>query len=113
MATTRTDLEELLGEIRRKLEDSERARIAEDRVPLLQLAELEIHLKFVVSERSDDKGGFDLKVVSLGQNLTLSKEEVQEIILRFHVPENRSRKGVIGARHYDEKSAAPDVSPLD
>ena len=53
---------------------------------LFQLSSMELELNFVVKSSSEVKGGFDLKIVSLGSKLAEAGEEVQKITVKFSTP---------------------------
>lgn len=99
MSTKKTiNLSELITAIRDELEEVEAARSVASREPIFGLETMDVAIKFVVSQDSKIKGGFDLKIVSLGSQLGERSENIQEVKLTYKVlPE---AVGELGTRAY-------------
>jgi hypothetical protein len=108
------NLKELVSAIRSELEQIDQARIMDEKPPLFQLTNLELELNFTVVENDSVKGGFDLKVISLGSDLGSSTQEVQKVILKFEVPAEARTSHVLGVRAHSSAPATltDDVAPL-
>jgi Trypsin-co-occurring domain 2 len=108
------NLTELVTAVRDQLEELDRARILAEKPPLFHLSRMELELAFTVVESDAIKGGFDLKVVSLGGQTSLRSEQIQRIKLSFEVPAEAIKAGVPGTRAHStsRRTASADVEPL-
>jgi len=66
-----SNLSDLIRHIRAELEKADRVRLAEHRKALFELSSMELELHFAVVTDNTAKGGFDLKVISAGGEMTL------------------------------------------
>lgn len=99
------NLAELITTIRDELEQLDKNRVAVGREALFRLSSLELELNFVVEENSAAKGGIDLKVVSLGADLGVRREQVQKVVLKYEVPTNN----LLGTYAYESSKELPDT----
>ena len=115
MRDGRPDLRSLISAIRTELEQADAAARAARKDTLFRLAGLELELNFIVKTTDTVKGGFDLKIVSLGSQIGASSEEVQKVRVRFDVAKGAFEQGVLGTRYSDEAGEGPraqSVVPL-
>ena len=102
MSEPTIDLSALIIAVRSELENADlQLRIAE-KPTLFRLSSIELELNFVVKTTDEVKGGFDLKIVSLGSKLADASETVQKVKVRFEVPHEVKRSETPGSRFYDE-----------
>jgi hypothetical protein len=93
------NLIELVSAIRDELEHLDKARTEAGRKALFHLSAMELELNFIVEENSSAKGGFDIKVVSLGGDVGIRTEQIQKAVLKFNVPS--SAMNVLGYQLYN------------
>lgn len=109
------DLATLIAAIRTDLERAEAARRQASVPPLFRMSEMELELNFVVTRTTTGKGGIDFKVLSLGGEREVAREQVQKISLKFAVDPEALKAGVLGSRFSGEGKAAKeatDVPPM-
>lgn len=108
------NLSQLVSVIREELEELDLARALADKPALFQLSKMDLELAFTVVEDDSVKGGFDLKVISLGGQTAVRSEQVQRVKLSFEVPTQAIELGVPGTRahHTSRSSSSTDVEPL-
>jgi len=105
-------LKELVQEIRRQLEELDSERIEEGADPLLLLETVSLELKFTVAESAAGKGGFDLKIVTVGSEKQDRTEAVQTVSIQYRVDPNYQGSGHRAhrsskARHQDDQGVEP------
>ena len=115
MAQPTLNLTDLIVAIRSELEDADLTLRAAGKPALFRLTGMELELNFTVTSADSVKGGFDLKIVSLGSKLDHANEEVQKIKIKFDVPRGTADE-VAGGR-FDQEPARPrtrdkSVQPL-
>jgi len=103
MSQLKLNLIELVSAIRDELEHLDKTRIEAGRQALFHLSAMELELNFVVEENTSAKGGFDIKVLSLGGDVGVRTEQVQKVVLKFNVPS--SATNVLGYSAYDRSNA--------
>jgi hypothetical protein len=103
------NLIELVSAIRDELEQLDKARTEAGRQALFHLSAMELELNFIVEENSSAKGGFDIKVVSLGGDVGIRTEQIQKAVLKFNVPP--SAKYVLGSQVYNFLKDKDKVPP--
>jgi hypothetical protein len=116
MSEPSLDLTTLISTVRSELERSDLSLRAAGKPALFVVDSLELELSFVVKENEALKGGFDLKIVSLGSTLGSGREEVQKIKIKFRVPPEVRETQPPGYRHYDTTAgglALERVEPLE
>lgn len=69
----------LIAHIRSELVKAETERRERGDDPLLELQQVEIEVNFLVETSDAVKGGFDLKVITLGSENQLRREDVQKV----------------------------------
>ena len=111
------DLSDLVFTVRNELEAADlRLRNAE-KPTLFRLASMELELNFVVKSSDEVKGGFDLKIISLGSKLADANEKVQKIKIKFEVPPEVKRSELPGSRFFgqgkEHASEAGPITPLE
>jgi hypothetical protein len=107
----RLNLVDLVTSIRDELEQADKARLVSGKAALFQLSGLELELNFVVSETAGAKGGFDIKVLSVGGDVSVRTEEVHKVKLTFEIPDEA--KTVLGARaRGSEAKPEFDITPV-
>ncbi len=106
-------LKELVQEIRRQLEDIDRERISADQDAMFELQGLELELKFTIETTESGSVGFDLKLLSFGDEDSGRLEAVQTIRISYGVPS--SYRGLGGRAHSSSRHRDQDstVRPLD
>ena len=112
MSDTRPDLSSLIAAVRTELEQADAAVRASHKTALFRLSGLELELNFVVKTSDSVKGGFDLKVVSLGSSLGSASEEVQRVKVKFDVDRNALQQQVLGTRFSDEDGVGPQPASI-
>jgi hypothetical protein len=103
------NLKELVLAIRDELEQLDQARIMAKKAPLFHLTNLELELNFTVVESDSTKGGFDLKVISFGDDSGTKTEEIQKITLKFQVPADAKSSPVLGGRAHGGAQVGSDT----
>lgn len=107
---------DLVARVRDELETLDVSREAAGRAALFSLDELELELQFTAVERTDGRGGVDLKVISLGGSKGVESTAVQKIRLRF-VPDKAARRaGRPGLRAHSsepDENDTEDTIPVD
>lgn len=106
MSDPALDLSALIIAVRSELENADIRLRTEDKPALFRLSSMELELNFVVKKTDEVKGGFDLKIVSLGSKIAEASEEVQKIKIKFDVPQEIKRAEVLGSRFFDEKPSS-------
>jgi len=108
------DLQSLIGAIRKGLEEVDSDLKSRSREALFDLESMELELKFVVSESDTLKGGFDLKVVSLGASSGIKSDTVQTVRLTYSLSKSAAAGLVPGARAHSASGTrgATDVKRL-
>jgi hypothetical protein len=109
MSQLKLNLMELVSAIRDELEQLDKARTEAGRKALFHLSAMELELNFVVEENTTAKGGFDIKVVSLGGDIGVRTEQVQKAVLKFNVPS--SAINVLGYQLYNTHNPSKDKLP--
>ena len=71
----------LIRQVQKELIESQRQRTAEGEPALFQVESLAIEAHFIVTESTQAKGGFDLKILTSGGQRTFAKEQVHKITL--------------------------------
>lgn len=116
MSEPTLDLSALILGVRKELEKADVQMRVAGKPTLFQLSSMELELHFVVKTSSEVKGGFDLKIVSLGSKLAEAGEEVQKVKVKFEVPPEAIKAQVTGSRFFDEGGAkgqrSKPVTPL-
>jgi hypothetical protein len=97
------NLAELVTAIRDELEQLDKKRNESGREALFRLSSLELELNFIVQESNSAKGGFDIKVVSLGADLGIRTEQIQKVVLKYEV----ATKNAVGLWAYVPPSQLP------
>jgi hypothetical protein len=111
------DLSTLILAVRSELENADLQLRSKAKPTLFLLSSMELEIHFVVKTTDEIKGGFDLKIVSLGSKLADSNETVQKIKVKWEVSEEAKSLKTLGVRHYDEdapvRGDARSVTPRD
>lgn len=81
----RLTISNLVTAVRNELDRIEVERELAGRKPLFRLAKMEINVQFVVTVDETIKGGFDLKVVSVGGEREAGSERTQSVTLTYEV----------------------------
>ncbi len=103
----------LILEVRKELEKADLQMRTAGKQALFQLSSMELELNFVVKTSSEVKGGFDLKIVSLGSKLAEAGEEVQKITVKFDASDEAIRSKLPGTRGFNEdKPRGRDPKPV-
>lgn len=76
-------LKDLIRQVHEELALSEQEREEEGLAPLFEVDGLDLEVHFVVREDESARGGIDLKVFSLGTELSGSSEQVHKITLHL------------------------------
>jgi hypothetical protein len=116
MSALKNDLVGIVSHVRDQLEELDRQRQDAGKEALFQLSALELEFHFAVIEDTSAKGGFDLKIVSLGGSTDLKAEEVQKVRIKFDVASEASTAGRLGTRAYptvSRRGGEKDVKPLE
>lgn len=100
-------LKQLIVQVRDSLESVDSERQAEGRAPLFELESLELEIKFTVNEGEATKGGFDIKVVSLGTENSVRSEEVQTLRLTYRVASHAAHSHLPGTRFHGDRASTP------
>jgi hypothetical protein len=95
MAQPKLNLEQLVTMIRDELERVDSAQQKAKRGALFRLSGLEVELSVVVEENTSAKGGFDIKVLSLGAETGVRTEQIQKILLKYDVPSDFKGLGAL------------------
>jgi hypothetical protein len=106
----------LIGVVRAELERAELDRRQRGALPLLQLNEFTLELKFVVSKSTSGSGGLDLHVLTLGGEKAVENEQVQKISLKFSLAEFALATAQPGTRFSADSERRPeavDVPPIE
>jgi hypothetical protein len=77
------DLSDILRKVHSELLRSESRRESQGVPSLFALTEFTLELNFVLKSESQNRGGFDLKVVTAGAESKYASEKVQKITLTF------------------------------
>jgi hypothetical protein len=105
----RLTISNLVAAVRDELDKIEAERQAAARKPLFRLSKMEINVQFVVTVDETVKGGFDLKVVSVGGEREASSERTQSVTLTYDVLQNfRGLTSIVAAMPPD-----PDAPKRD
>jgi len=72
---------ELIRQVQRELIDSQVQRESEGQSALFEVESLTVEVHFVASSSSTGKGGFDLKILTLGGEKAYKEEQVHKITL--------------------------------
>lgn len=72
---------ELIRQVQNELVESQSQREAEGKSAIFEVESLTIEVNFVVSASSTGKGGFDLKILTLGGEKMYKDEQVHKITL--------------------------------
>lgn len=109
-----TSLSELIEHVRNELVAADLKRQEEGRESLLELDQLQIEIHFVVTSTDKVKGGFDLKVLSLGGEDEYREEEVQTVRVTLKKATGESESGPAGSRFKKKRKGkkSDDVAPL-
>jgi hypothetical protein len=118
MSDSGLDLSNLIISVRTELENADMQLRNADKPTLFRLSSIELELHFVVKSADEVKGGFDLKIVSLGSKLAEASEEVQKIKVKFEVPQDVRKSEVMGSRFFSEESPSQkrrskSITPLE
>lgn len=76
-------IKDLIREVHEQLALSEQEREEDGLPPLFEIDRLDLEVNFVVKEDASARGGIDLKVFSLGTELTGGSERVHKITLHL------------------------------
>ena len=108
------DLYSLVTAIREQLETMDLERRGQGRAALLQLAEMELELNFVVRQKAGAEGKLDLKLVSFGGDTSVERENVQKIRLKFNLADAKTpdRALPVGARLHSSSAKAERQEPI-
>jgi len=108
------NMRDLLVAVRCNLEQAGEDLKRSGKEPLFQLETLELELKFVVEEATEIKGGFNVKIVSVGGAGSDKAQQTQTIRLKYQASKNaiaNAQPGVFG--HATTAVApTPEVSPI-
>jgi hypothetical protein len=74
---------ELIQQVKKELVEMEEKRVQTKEAPLFVVKEFELEVNFVVKENYNQKGDFDFKVVTVGNETDLGTEKTQKITLRM------------------------------
>jgi hypothetical protein len=114
------DLYSLVTAVREELETMDQERRAQGRQALLQLAEMELEINFVVTKRAGGKGKFQLKVFSIGTEIGadagIEHEKVQKIKLKFTLASTDREDIPLGARPHsvtEQSHRTREIEPLE
>ena len=80
------DIADLLFEIRSELIEAENRMKKAGRTALFVTKKLDLELSFVVEESVSGKGGFDIRIVTLGAEKDYSTAKIQKIRLQLETP---------------------------
>lgn len=72
---------DLIRQIQSELIESQRQREQEGLSALFEVESLTVEAQFIATDSSKEKGGFDLKILTLGGESTYSSEQVHKITL--------------------------------
>jgi hypothetical protein len=107
---------EFVSALRDELETLDNKRRDRGKDALLVLESVTVEVSFVVTDSDRVDGGFDLKIVKLGAEKSVSAEQVHKLSLEMKVSE-RARAGAIpGARYHASAKGqvnTEDVVPLE
>lgn len=112
------DLDSLVTAVRDELEAIDRQRRERGQQALLQLAEMELEINFVVTRRVGTEGKIDLKIFSLGADANVEREKVQKIRLKFNLADTSTRDESypVGSRLHSSAANTSEpqvIVPLD
>ena len=74
---------ELIRQVQRELIESQSQRESEGQTALFEVESLTVEAHFVVSNSTTSKGGFDLKIITLGGEKAYKEEQVHKISLKL------------------------------
>ncbi|HKT82636.1 MAG TPA: trypco2 family protein [Solirubrobacterales bacterium] len=89
---------DLVARVREELETLDARRRSAGKPALFALREMELELQFTAAERTDGKGGIDLKVISVGGSKGVESSAVQKINLRFALDPTADGERALGSR---------------
>ena len=89
-ATKGIGLKDLIRQVHEELALSEQEREEEGLDPLFEVEGLDLELNFVVREDEAARGGIDLKIFSLGSEISGSSEQVHKITLHLKTAGDRA-----------------------
>lgn len=72
---------ELIRQVQNELIESQTQRELEGQSALFEVESLTVEVHFVVSSSSTGKGGFDLKIITLGGEKAYKEEQIHKITL--------------------------------
>src|SRR3569623_152948 len=109
------DLSALIFAVRLELEAADLRLRSAQKPTLFRLSSMELELNFVVKSSDEVKGGFDLKVISLGSKIADANETAQKIKIRFEVPPEVKRSELPGTRFFSREDAGNtgSITPLE
>jgi hypothetical protein len=109
------DIYTMVTAIREQLETMDQERRALGHSALLQLAEMELELNFVVHQKRGIDGKLDLKIVSVGGDSAIENEKVQKIRLKFNLADSSipDKTLPVGARLHSSSEKASKRVPTE
>jgi hypothetical protein len=109
------DLYSLVTAVRDELESVDRQRRLQSQQALFQLAEMELELNFVVTQKAGGKGKLDLKVFSLEADAGVEREKIQKIRLKFNLADSKVKDEdmPVGSRFHSSTHAEGEKSKID
>ncbi len=109
------NIKNLVTSLRQQLIEVDSERIMEGGAPLLELEKIELEVNVTVTESTDAKGGFDIKVLTLGGGESESKSEVHRVKVVYRVDDEARAGGSPGSRAHSssESVAKRKVKPIN
>ncbi|MDB5388248.1 MAG: hypothetical protein JWM11_3894 [Planctomycetaceae bacterium] len=106
-------LKRLITEVRDSLVAIDNERSTAQRHALFELEFMELEIKFTVADSGTQKGGIDLKIVSLGTEGTIRSEEVQTLRLKYRVAPHTANDPLPGTRFHGEQAGGKGSRETD
>jgi hypothetical protein len=100
----RSNLKQLVTEIRAALEEVDSERRSSGKPALFELETLELEIKFTVTESDTTKGGFDIKIITLGSEGNIRGEAIQGLRLSYRVATSAVGADLPGTRFHSSSS---------
>jgi hypothetical protein len=107
-----TSIKDVISKVREELVAADAERRHRGDEALLRLKNVDIEIHFTVERTDALKGGFDLKVVSLGGKEQYREEEVQTIRVTLEVASGATSQAPAGSLFSGGQRSEPDVDPL-
>lgn len=109
----KANLTDVISKIRDELVSLDAKRREQGREALFELTEAEIEINFVVETSDAIKGGFDLKVISLGTEDHYKGKEIQKIKIKLSPATNENQLAPLGSRFRTEKPSSTELRKED